>query len=142
MAKEAEQYNENYTVIAYVIENDNGSTIYVYIQSALTNRYRRYLRFDNVGNELLNGGVLTVIGANNFFTQSTGSVYGITLRDNTFWQQEPLGEYILQIQLLRQYSFSFWLFSGTIAFVLCVGKVVYMLLVRVKNGIDIFASRR
>ena len=112
VTKGAAQYKESYSVIAYVIENDNDSTIYIYIQSTLTNRYRLHTRFVNVYDAPSNrrGITLTVIGAYNFFTLSRGSVYDITLWDDTFWHQEPLGDYTLRILMLRQYGFDFWLF--------------------------------
>ena len=125
IAREAAQFKENYTVKAYIVENDGGSTIYVYIRSALTNRYRRYIRFENEGNAILNGGVITVIGARNDFTFNNGSHYYVTMSDDTFWFQESTGNYTLHIRMIRRHHFSFSLFSITISFLLSMTMFIY-----------------
>ncbi|MCL2404837.1 MAG: hypothetical protein FWC92_04735 [Defluviitaleaceae bacterium] len=128
----ATQFNEYYTVKAYVVEHDNSSTIYVYIKSAITNRYRRYIRFENEGNLHLNGGVISVIGASNFVTHRRGSHYYVTMRDDTFWFQESLGDYTLQINMIRRHGFSFRLVYRTVFFVSIMTVNVYRLFNRRK----------
>jgi len=114
ITKEATQFKSNHTVKAYVTEHDGGSTIYIYIKSTLTNRFRRFLRFENEGNATLNGSSFAVVGARTLFTFTMGPHYIVAINDGTFWLQEPTGDYTLRIYMVRRHYFSFRLLFNVI----------------------------
>jgi len=122
VSKEAVQLEEVGTVKAYVVASENGSTVYVYIKSAITNQYRQYARLDFKSDT-----VSQVRGAANLLTFSEGSLYFLTMRDSALPFRPPTGEYVLNIDVLRERSFSFRILLNITLIVLNITHIAYRL---------------